>query len=351
MGSVKGLKKFLSSKMFSLLIILAFLVVLFTVWAAVIGNSFFTTDTLLSIVDMLVVTSFLAIGSGALLLTGNIDLSTVAIGSSGGVIFALALKTWLLPTPLALIVTLAMCAAMGLINAVLVNEFNMQPFIATMGMSSVITGFRYWISWDAASQSATNYNYSNGFTTFLGTYDVFGFIPVTVVIMAVAFLFYGILLKKTKFGDTVYLVGGNRNAARLSGLNPKRTSYILFANSAMLSGVSGIVLFARTGLASQLALTNNMFTGLTAAILGGISFFGGSGGMGGVFVGLLILNTFNKGMAIAKFDAFWTPVLTGVLLVAALSFDYNNVRKKDMSLSSKKTKAPEKEKEKAGSSR
>lgn len=336
--------------MLTLLVILVVVIILFTVWSAILGKHFVSADTAMSIIDSIVCTSFLAIGSGALLLTGLIDLSVVAIGASGGVLFAMMLKTWLLPTPVALILTLLICAAFGAINAVLVNEFNMQPFIATMGTASIITGLRQWITWDPVSMSPQNFNYTNEFTKFLGSYNIFGFIPVTVVLMIVLFVFYGVLLKKTKFGNTVYLVGGNRNAARLSGLNPKRISYTLFINNAILTGVAGIVMFTRTGLASQLALANAMFTGLIAAMIGGISFFGGSGGMGGVFVGLCILQTFTKGMTIVNFDAYWVNVIQGLLFVFALSFDMRNVRKQNKSLNKEK-KTPEKAAAGAGSGR
>jgi ribose/xylose/arabinose/galactoside ABC-type transport system permease subunit len=97
---------------------------------------------------------------------------------------------------------------------------------------------------------------------------------------------------------------------------------------------------ARTGQANQLALSANMFTGLTAAILGGISFGGGSGGMAGVFVGLLILNTFSKGMAIVNFDAYWVTVLTGLVLIAALSFDFSSTRKLNKAASKKQAALP-----------
>ncbi|SHH63036.1 ribose transport system permease protein [Sporobacter termitidis DSM 10068] len=349
MGSEKGLSKFLKSKMFTLLIILAALIIVFTVWSALLGKSFFTVDTLLSVVDLLVVTSFLAIGSGALLITGNMDLSVVSVGCVGGLFIVVAMKTWLLPWPVALIVTLVVCAAFGLINAVLVNEFNFQPFIATMATSSVFKGFQMLISWDAKTGAAQNFSYSNPFTKFLGTYELFGVIPFTVIIMIVAFIIYGVLLSKTKFGTTVYLVGGNPQAARLSGLNPKKASYILFANSAALSGFAGIVLAARTGQANQLALSSNMFTGLTAALLGGIAFGGGSGGMGGVFVGLLILNIFNKGMAIVNLDSYWAAAMQGVVLVVALSLDFSRAKK--VTKIKKDTSQPEKIVETAGTGR
>jgi ribose transport system permease protein len=334
-----------------LLIILAALIVIFTVWGALIGKSFFTTDTLLSIIDLLVVTSFLAIGSGALLITGNMDLSVVSVGCVGGLFIVVAMKTWLLPWPVALIMTLAVCCAFGIINAVLVNEFNFQPFIATMATASVFKGFQMLISWDVKTGAAQNFTFSNPFTKFLGTYQVFGFLPFTILIMIVAFIFYGILLSKTKFGMTVYLVGGNPQAARLSGLNPKKASYILFANSAVMSGLAGVVLMARTGQANQLALSSNMFTGLIAAVLGGISFGGGAGSMAGVFVGLLILNTFNKGMAIVNLDSYWAAAMQGVVLIIALSLDFSSSKKLTKSTNKKVTSQPEKIGETAGSSR
>jgi ribose/xylose/arabinose/galactoside ABC-type transport system permease subunit len=342
MGSAKGLQKFLQSKMLTLLIILVFVIVVFVVWTTIIGKNFLTADTAMSIIDSIVCTSFLAIGSGALLLTGTLDLSVVAVGASGGVFFAMMMKTWLLPTPVALILTLAVCGLFGVFNAVLINEFNMQPFIATMGTSYIIGGLRQWITWDPATMSAQNFNYTNDFTKFVGTYNLFKFIPFTVLLMAVFFIVYGVMLRKTKFGNTVYLVGGNRTAARLSGLNPKKISYIMFINNAVLVGIAGIVTYCRNGLASQAALGSAMFTGLIAAMIGGISFFGGSGGMGGVFIGLCILQTFTKGMTIVNFDAYWTPVVQGLLFVLALSFDIRNVKKVNKSLNKKEKKTPEK---------
>ena len=349
MGSEKGLQKFLRSKMLTLLVILVVVIVLFTVWAAILGKQFISADTVMSIIDSIVCTSFLAIGSGALLLTGFLDLSVVAVGASGGVLFAMMMKSWLLPTPVALLLTLLICAVAGTINAVFVNEFNMQPFIATLGTASIFAGLRQCITWDSASMAPQNFSFTNGFTKFLGSYNVFGFIPVTVLLMIILFVFYGVLLKKTKFGNTVYLVGGNRTAARLSGLNPKRVSYILFINNAVLAGVAGMITYMRTGLASQQALANAMFTGLIAAMIGGISFFGGSGGMGGVFVGLCILQTFTKGMTIVNFDAYWVNIIQGLLFVFALSFDMRNVKKQNKFLNKKDKKTPEKIAEKAGS--
>ncbi|MDR3278720.1 MAG: ABC transporter permease [Oscillospiraceae bacterium] len=327
MDNAKRFKGFLKSKMFTLLLMLAFLVLLFTLWAPLVGNQFLTGVNFFSILDSLVVTSFLAIGAGCLMVSGNLDLSASAVGAFGGVLIAVCIKSWALPWPLAILLTLAACAAIGALNGALVNVFNFQPFIATMAMAAVIKGLMYFVSLDPTTGNATTVNFSQAALTFIGSYKIFGTIPFTVVIMLAAFLLYGLMLNKTKFGMSIYLVGGNRSASRLTGISPKKISYILFANSAMLAGVSGIIMAARTRQGNLNALTANQFTGLTAAILGGISFGGGNGGMGGAFVGLLILNTFNKGTTVVKFDTYWTTVLSGLLLLVALTLDYFGLKR------------------------
>jgi ribose/xylose/arabinose/galactoside ABC-type transport system permease subunit len=313
--------------MLTLLIMLVFLIVLFTIWSKLVGNNFFSGETFVSIVDSLVVTSFLAIGAGALMVSGNIDLSTSSIGAFGGVFVAVAIKVWLLPWPIAIVLTIIACGAFGAINAALVNEFHFQPFIATMAMASVVKGLMMWVSVDPGTGAATTVNFNSKALTFIGSYKIGGIIPFTIIIMLIAFVVYGLMLNKTQFGMQIYLVGGNPFASRLAGINPKKISYFLFTNCAALGGVSGIIMAARTKQGNLNALMTNQFTGLTAAILGGISFGGGTGGMGGAFVGLLILNTFNKGTTVVRFDTYWTTVMTGLLLLAALTIDFFSLRR------------------------
>jgi ribose/xylose/arabinose/galactoside ABC-type transport system permease subunit len=247
----------------------------------------------------------------------------------------------------ALILTLVICGVLGAVNAALVNEFNMQPFIATMGTSSIIVGLRQWITWDAASMSPLNYTYTNDFTKFLGSYEFLA-LYLSQWLSWPSFLFFTACCSENKIRK--YRLSRRRQpySARLSGLNPKRISYTMFINNAVLTGLAGIIMFVRVGTASQAALANAMFTGLIAAMIGGISFFGGSGGMGGVFVGLCILQTFTKGMTIVNFDSYWVNVVQGLLFVFALSFDIRNVKKQNKSLNKKDKQAPEKITEKAG---
>jgi ribose/xylose/arabinose/galactoside ABC-type transport system permease subunit len=313
--------------MFNLLIMLLVLIIIFSVWAPIIGNRFLSADNFLSIIDSIVVTSFLAIGAGALMVSGNIDLSSSAVGAFSGVLVAVCTRFWNWPWVPSILLTLVAAAAFGAINGVLVNEFRFQPFIATLAMASVIKGLMMFVSTDPATGSSTTVNFNSAALSFIGSYKIAGKLPFTIIIMLACFIFYGLLLNKTKFGMSIYLVGGNPHAARLTGINPKKVSYILFTNSALLGGVSGIIMAARTKQGSLNALLSNQFTGLTAAILGGISFGGGTGGMGGCFVGLCILNTFSKGTTVVKFSTYWTSVLSGMLLLIALTIDYFSAKR------------------------
>lgn len=329
MESAKGIKVFLKSKLFTLIMLLLGLVIIFSIWSTIVGGDqrYFSLNTIISIADLMVVTSFLAIGAGMLMVSGNIDLSAAAIGAFGCVMFAACIKYWGIPTGLSIVVVLVSCALLGVVNAVLVNEFNFQAFIATMAMASVAKGLMQFVSVNPETKNPQTINVSNAITDFIGNEKFFNAVSFGLVIAIIAFIIYGLILSKSKFGMQMYLVGGNPQAARLSGINPKKISYILFANSAFLAGIAGIIYMGRQSQGDLSALTQNQFTGLTAAILGGISFGGGSGNMAGVFVGLLILNAFDFGTVIVHFSSYWTTVLSGLLLLFALSLDLYNAYK------------------------
>jgi len=327
------LRGFLKSKLFFLLALFLGLIIVFTVWAKIINTRFLTLDTLLAIADSMIVTAFLAIGAGFLMVSGRLDLSVARSGMFAGMLLAVSIKYWDVPGTLGLIpgtmiiivCGLLCCAVFGIINATLVNIFNFQPFIATMAMASVIDGITRIVSVDPVSGVATPVNASNAVTNFIGTARIGG-IPFMYIFVIAAFIIYGLILAKTKFGMKMYLVGGNPKAARLCGINPRTVSYLLYINCAMLAGVSGVTLMCRVGQGGLESMAQYQFTGLTAAILGGVSFGGGSGNMGGVFVGILLLNTFTKGTTIVRFDPYWTNVLSGVLLLVALTLDYYTSR-------------------------
>jgi ribose/xylose/arabinose/galactoside ABC-type transport system permease subunit len=317
------ISKVFRNKLFSLLVMLVGVALLFAVWANAIGTTFLSTEVLLSIGSSLTTTSVMAIGAGMLLVAGHMDFSVAAVGALSCVSMAACIKYLSMPTGFAIIVALAAGALCGLLNGVLVNEFNFDSFIATLASSFVITGITQVVSLDPSKGAAIpqTINVSNSVTNFIGTYKIGGAMPIGLLLALVAFVIYGIILSRTKFGKEMYLVGGNPRATELTGIRSKRVIYILFANSGLMSAMAGVLYMCRSGLGDLTALQANQYTGLTAAILGGIAFGGGSGNMLGVFMGILILSTFNIGTVTVRFSGFLSTVLTGILLLIALLLD------------------------------
>ena len=321
----KYIKRILAYKVFKLFCLLLGMWVIFSIWAKVVGNNFLAATTFKNILASIVLSSYLTIGAGCLLISGALDLSQAAIGAFGGMVLASAIAEtgWRLPWYVGIIIALILCACFGAINAMLVDKFRFPPFIGTLAMSYMAQGLmRLFSALGSDDGLAKNIAFQKpAVIKWLGTGTV-GPIPSGVIIMIIFFIVYGIIMSKTTFGKKVMLMGGNRNAARLAGVNSRAITYILFINSAVLGGVAGVFNTSKLGQGQLLALQTNQFTGITAAILGGISFGGGSGGMGGAFIGLLILNTFQIGMNTVKMNPFWISVFTGVLLLVALSFDF-----------------------------
>jgi ribose/xylose/arabinose/galactoside ABC-type transport system permease subunit len=277
-----------------------------------------------NILDSLVLPSFLAIGAGCVLIGGNLDLSQAAIGAFGGMVVATAIIGWSLPWWVAIVLALLLCAFFGMLNATLVTVFRFPSFIVTIAMASMVTGLMFMFSAigrDDGRAANIQIHPPNEALTFIGQARVWG-IPFGVIIMLIFMLVYGVMLAKTKLGLKIMLMGSNPTSTHLAGINSKRLTYFLFINSAVLGGISGIFNTARLGVGQLQALQGSQFAGITAAILGGISFGGGSGGMGGAFVGLLILQTFQIGMGVVQVNPFWVTVFTGAMLILALTMDY-----------------------------
>lgn len=319
----KRIRPLLHHKVASLLLILLGLVVLFTIWSKLTGSNFFQGSTLKNVLVSIILSAFLTLGSGTLLLSGNLDLSIASVGAFGGMMFAASIAYWHLPWFIGIIIALVLCAILGSINALMITKFRFPAFIATLAMTSMAKGIMYMFSSIGTDSGvATNISVSgNAALNFIGSGKI-GPVPFGVIVVIIFFIVYGIMVSKTKFGMKIMMMGGNPSAATLAGISADKITYILFINSAVLGGLAGVFNTARLGQGALLALQNNQFTGITAAILGGISFGGGAGGMGGAFVGLLILSTFQIGMSTVGFNPFWVNVLSGAILLVALTTDF-----------------------------
>ena len=321
------LKRALSAKNISLLVLLAATIAFYGIAAETTGAGvFFSLNNLRNILSSMVIVALLTIGAGCLIISGSIDLSAGYVGTFCGILIAHLYTNVGMPWLLALLFSILGGCAFGLLNAFLVNELKIQAFIATLATGYIAEGLAYSIS------PSGTISLSSRFLNWLGSGRIGAFMPVAIILALVLFFVYGIMLSKTKFGRSVYMVGGNPVASKLAGLNPKKVSYILFVNCAALSALAGILLTSRLGSSTVHGIKQSNFAGVTAAILGGISFNGGSGGMGGAFLGLLIINSFNNGMTVMKVTSYYQNIASGMLLLFALFLDYvasKSLRKKN----------------------
>jgi ribose/xylose/arabinose/galactoside ABC-type transport system permease subunit len=193
---------------------------------------------------------------------------------------------------------------------------NIMGFIATIGMSSVYTGLAKVFT-DAKFISVNDKEFQK-----LGSSAIFGFVPVPFVIMLALMILYGFMLRYTRFGRRSYMCGGNPQAARLSGMSPNRTTTVLYINCGALSAFAGSVLASRMHSATATAAQSVAIDAITASVLGGISFMGGSGGIAGCFVGLMLLSAFNNGLNVVQLQSYWQLVAQGALLIIALCVEF-----------------------------
>lgn len=312
-----GLVRLARNKNFALCIILIAIIVFFQIIS---DYTYLSVVNIRSILNSTVIVALLAIGAGYVIISGQVDLSAGYIGTFSGMLIAHLIVYARWPWLLAFLVTLVAAMAVGTANASLVNKLKFPSFIATLATGTITNGLALLVS------DGKTINVSRDTAPFfisIGTNRMFdGLIPTSVIIAIVALIIYGVVLSKTRFGRKIFLVGGNPTAAKLAGLKPEKVSYALFINNAALGCIAGCLVASRVMAGSIAGTTAQNFSGITAAILGGVSFGGGSGSIGGIALGLLIISSFNNGLTVMRLGNQWVQIASGLLLIIALTIDF-----------------------------
>ncbi len=207
----------------------------------------------------------------------------------------------------------------------MVNCIKLEAFIATLVTQTMVRGFAQLIC-DGRPVAISNQSFIKiGTARFLS-------IPVSVWITIIAFIVFGFILARTRFGRSIYAIGGSAEAARLAGLNPRRIVTISFIIIGVLTALGGVVFAARMNAGQPSANVNLEFDAITAVILGGVSFAGGVGSMFGTVLGVLLIQAFGTGLIMVNVPSFWQSVAKGALLLAALTFDYIRKERREKEL-------------------
>ncbi|MFC5749938.1 substrate-binding domain-containing protein [Actinomadura rugatobispora] len=291
---------------------LAGLAVLVVVLALLSGD-FLTVTNLLNVGVQAAVVAILAFGVTFVIVTGGIDLSVGAVAALSAVVLAWTATGQGVPWPIAAVLAVATGVAAGLVNGALITYGKLPPFIATLAMLGVARGLALVIS-EGSPIALPDAVTRVGDT--IGSY-----LPVPVIVMVAMGLLTAFVLARTYSGRAMYAIGGNEEAARLSGIRVSRQKLVTYALSGAFAAVAGIVLAGRLASAQPQAANGYELDAIAAVVIGGASLSGGKGRAFGTLVGALILAVLRNGLNLLSVSAFWQQVVIGVVIALAVLLD------------------------------
>ena len=250
----------------------------------------------------------LAAGMTFVILTGGIDLAVGSVLALSGMVLGKLLLTGL-AVPLALLASLLVSSFLGLVSGLMVTRGKLPPFIATLGMMSAARGLALVYSGGRPASG-----FSSGFLSLAEG-------PVLVGLMALVYLLAGLALQRTVYGRSIYALGGNEQAAWLSGLPTERLKCSVYVLSGFLAGVAAIMLTARLNSAQPIAGVMYELDAIAAVVMGGTSLTGGQGGVMGTLFGALIMGVLRNGLNLLEVSADMQQVVIGVVIVLAVLVD------------------------------
>jgi fructose transport system permease protein len=286
------------------------------------GASFLSLFNISLIIQQVTIIAVVGIAQTVIVLTAGIDISVGAILVLSQMIMARLAVLNGVPVEVALAVGLAVGTLCGLINGCLVTLFWLPPFIATLGTWSIFGALNIWYSHGETIASGRIASLApllqalGKAISFYGARITYGF---AMLVFVYSVIWY--LLNKTALGRHIYATGDNEEAARLAGINTKRTLLATYTMAGFICGIGAWILIGRIGAASPLAGGTLNLDSITAVVIGGTSLFGGRGSITGTLIGALIVGVFRNGLALGGFDVLWQDFSVGVLILVAVAID------------------------------
>lgn len=280
-------------------------------------NRFMSGENFSLIFQQVMVVGTLAIGQTLVILTGGIDLSNGMIMALSSVLMTGLFANAGMNPLAAVLVGIAVCVAFGVLNGWLTTAIGLPPFIVTLGTFNIAYALvRIYTT-------ATITDVPRQLLFFGNTFHI-GRTEITygTVVMLILFLIAWFVLRSTPSGRAIYAVGDNPEAARLAGIHTGRVLIAVYTVAALSYGIAGLLLVARTGVGDPNAGQNGNLDSITAVVLGGTSLLGGRGNIMGTLVGALIVGVFRNGLQLMGVGSIFQVLITGILVILAVSVDY-----------------------------
>lgn len=294
---------------------------------------FLRTSNLANVTRQSAITAIIAVGQTFVILAAGIDLSVGAVAAIsasvaavlmtqqihlGGLVFG-PLHFWL-----GLLIALLIGLLAGLLNGLIITRGRIPDFIATLGTLATLRGIALLVTGGLPVPSHLTATELKGYLPaemiWMGDGDILG-IPVAGLIAVVTVLAGWFILRYTVFGRSIFAIGGNREAARVSGINIDRTRLLVYAFSGLMAAIAGFVLAGRLNSANALMADDENLRSIAAVVIGGTNLFGGEGGVIGSLIGALIMGVLANGLNLLNVSAFWQRIIQGVVIILVVIFD------------------------------
>jgi hypothetical protein len=298
-------------RFFVILVLLIVMIIFFTITQ----ERFFTLSNFTVILTSSSILWVAAMGLTFVMIAGGFDLSVGSMMALSGIALGYFSNQLDLNLAVAIFLTLLFGVVVGgLINGLAIGKLGLSFLVVTLGSSTLFIGLTQF--WSGTKTSAIeNKNLQ------ILAYESLFFIPNQVVVMILVYLILLYVQKFTLFGRDIYAIGGNKEAAKLSGINTVRIIVMVYALAAGFAALAGVIQDARIGAASPQVGQNLIFTATAAVLLGGTSFSGGVGGVSGTVVGVLFLGVLQNGLSVAGVADYWQLIVTGLILIGAIGLD------------------------------
>lgn len=286
---------------------------------AMVTPRFLTVENLLTVALQIVIIAILAIGQTYVIVSGGIDLSVGSVLGFSGMVcgYLMRFNSWTPSSAIAAAILAGML--LGVVNGSLIHIGRLPPFIVTLGMMEIARGGALLLT-DGLPITGfpDSFNALNG-SRLAGA-------PTPVWIVAALAILFGVVLARGAFGRHVYAVGGNEQAARLSGVKVGAVKVAVYAICGALSGLAGVLMTARLVTAQATAGQGYELNAIAACVIGGASLMGGQGAIGGTIIGALITGILSNGLNLMNVSAFWQRPAVGAVIILAVFID--QVRRK-----------------------
>jgi ribose transport system permease protein len=287
---------------------------LFIIIIAIVNPVFLSSNNIFNVLRSTGFTLITALGMTFILITQGLDLSVGSVLALGGCVSGVAMVTYNISIVPAILIGCAAGFIIGFANGLVVIKLKMPPLIMTLGMMYMARGIVYIIT-----KGVPIYPLSHQFQV-IEQQDLFG-IPKIVIISGILAVIAHVFLTHTTTGRSIYAVGGNKEAANLSGINMNKINLICYCVTSTLAAATGVIMASRLGSAQPSAGTGYEMTVIAAVIIGGTSTSGGSGTILGTTIGALFMSILANAMTIMKISVYWQNFVIGFVLVLAVAMD------------------------------